>query len=154
MSVAIAEIGACQFSPLVEPFSGEQLRKLKRLGGRLRDAGLIEFPRQRPEGFDILLWHSEAKTTGDFGGLIQDFAGLDEALSWTQRCLCENYRLRVDRAGRRPYRWALEKVLPNGGYVEIFVSGHDLFFSRLLPRSARYVANGASAHSPVALPAG
>lgn len=141
MSVTFVDVGVPARVPAATWLSDIGLTRVRRLGGAQICADLIRIPRPHAGGFDIELWCCDHRVTGDFGGLVQDFGDVDEALTWAERCRFETHRLRIDYAGNRPYRWALEKVLPNGGYVEILAAGHNLLLGRLLPKSVRYFEN-------------
>jgi hypothetical protein len=73
---------------------------------------IISLPATGSIGFDITRFHADGRTPGDFGGPIQDFSSLDEAVNWSERCLVEDYWLPIDFVGRRPCQWT-EKVLPD-----------------------------------------
>lgn len=141
MTALLANPGARSLSQAPTPLTHRQRMRVWGLGGVQVAPDRILIPRTGANGFDILLWRCGSEVTGDFGGLVEDFSDLDEALNWAERCHNEEYRLRVEFAGRRPFRWALERMLPNGGLIRIFEVGYPLLLRRLLPRSVRYFEN-------------
>ena len=141
MTVITLQNGSSATGDCSSEMSVEQLSRISRLCGHMQDDDTVAFPRAGPIGYDILLTHDGGQTIGDFGGLIQDFASFEEALNWVERAFEENYRLRIDFAGDRPFRWTLEKVLATGGFVEMFAAGNTLLPRRLTVNSVRYFTN-------------
>ena len=115
--------------------------RVTRLGGSLLGQGRILLPAAGPDGFEIQLQDGDQGVTGNFGGLVQDFSSLEEALNWAERTFTEDYRLRIDCVGKKPWRWALEKRTQLGGVVELFASGHFVLLRSLRKLSVAYRCN-------------
>ena len=115
--------------------------RVSRLDGSILGHGQVMIPASGPDGFDIHLTDNGSGATGDFGGLVQDFSSFDEALNWAERAVLEDYRLRIDFAGANPWRWTLEKLVRDGGVIDIFSSGHLVLFPSLRKGSVSYRRN-------------
>lgn len=115
--------------------------RIGRLAGWVEPDGTIVIPRADDTGFDCSLVSDGERTTGDFGGLVQEFVDLDEGLNWAERVHLEDYRLRIDYAGNQPCQWTLEKILPTGGFVEVFAAGNPVLMAWLRRKSVRYFKN-------------
>lgn len=115
--------------------------RIRRLGGAVLERGVIYFPSTCAHGFSVNVYCGDGATTASFGGLIQDLASLDEALHWAERAFSADHRLRVETIANRPCLWALEKLLPNGGVVEMMSAGLPVFLGGLRKRSVHYLQN-------------
>ena len=112
-----------------------------RLGGALLSDCQAFIPATEADGFNTSICCLENAIVGDFGGLVQEFTAIDEALHWAERALTTEYQLRIDLLGNRPYQWTLEKMLPNGGTVEMMQSGYLVMFSWGRAPAVRYRRN-------------
>lgn len=140
MAITYTDANVVELKSRGDSFTRQQIVRALSLGGAVLD-GRITIPSAGPSGFDILISREYGAATGDFGGMVQEFHSVDEALNWAERCHRESYRLRIDRAGARPYQWTLEKVLPNGGHIDVMASGHTMLFRALQSKSVEYRAN-------------
>ena len=107
MTIAISTLDAKFDQNDLGQISARNLLRIARLHGKIVGGEQIVIPGSGPSGFDIVLRLSEGAAIGDFGGLVQDFYGLDEALNWAERCFVESYRLRIEHIGGWPRRWTL-----------------------------------------------
>lgn len=118
-----------------------QVARIERAGGQIVAANCALFPARVATGFDIHMQWTQHNVTADFGGLVQDFGSVDEALSWAEGTFTEDYRLRTDFIGRRPWRWTLEKITSEGSIVTICSSGQAVWFSAWGRPSTEYRSN-------------
>ena len=122
-------------------FELRTVSRVSRIGGSILGRGRVIVPASGPGGFEIELLQTPDGATADFGGLTQDFSSFGEALNWAERAVLEDYRLRIDYAGRNPWRWTLEKMVRDGGVIEVFTSGTLLLFPWFRPRSTTFRQN-------------
>ena len=115
--------------------------RVRRLGGSTLSQDQVIIPASGSNGFDIHLHRTAHGASADFGGLFQDFGTFDEAFNWAERAFLSDYRLRIDYAGASPWRWTFEKLVRDGGVIEIFSSGHLVLFGSLRKRSVVYRKN-------------
>lgn len=122
-------------------FTARQVARATRLGGSALSDNKLVIPASGSNGFDIFFEVRKRGVTGDFGGLVQDFSSLDEGLSWAERAFLEDYRLRIDCVGAKPCRWTLEKMVRDGGVVDIISSGYIVLFPTLRNWTVAYRQN-------------
>ena len=115
--------------------------RVGRLGGSALSRDQVIIPASGTNGFDIYVHRTAHGASADFGGLSQDFSTFDEALNWAERAVLEDYRLRIDYAGANPWRWTLEKLVRDGGVIDIFSSGYIVLFRSLRKQSVMYRQN-------------
>lgn len=80
-------------------------------------------PASGPNGFHILVWSDAMGVRACFGGLEQEFASTESARIWIERAMTEDCNLRIDFAGKRPYRWTLTYTKADGSHTDQLISG-------------------------------
>ena len=118
-----------------------QAARLERLRATILGNDEVEIPASGPDGFSIHIHLTASGATASFDGLQQDFSTFNEALNWAERAYLEDYRLRVDHIGSKPWRWTFQKITQHGGVVEIFTSGALLLFPWFRLRSTTFRQN-------------
>jgi hypothetical protein len=87
----------------------------------------VSIPSAGPNGFEILIWPGSGNVRVCFGGLEQDFSTVSSARIWIERAMSQQCRLRIDFAGKRPYRWTLNFTGPDGSIIDTLMSGQPAF---------------------------
>lgn len=80
-------------------------------------------PASGPNGFDILVWSDNDSVSVCFGGLEQKFNTTQGARIWIDRAMTQDCTLRIDHAGKRPYRWTLTYNNPDRSERDQLISG-------------------------------
>lgn len=86
--------------------------------------GQLRIPAATQSGFDVTLFAEQGRFRASFGGLVQDFDRLEDAMPWVSRALSASHRLRIDFVGSRPVQWTLEELAPDGSAYPVLASGH------------------------------
>ncbi|MEQ1694970.1 MAG: hypothetical protein ABL901_03930 [Hyphomicrobiaceae bacterium] len=94
-----------------QPVSGQQAERF------------FAIPASNANGFDILVWPDADSVRVCFGGLDQKFDTNHGARIWIERAMTSDCSLRIDFAGKRPYRWSLTYTNPDGSEPDQLIAG-------------------------------
>ena len=85
--------------------------------------GWIRYLPSTDDGFEVRFEISEEAYLIEFDAWHDHFDDQEEALDWFVLGLCEDCRLKITGKGGRPYRWAVETLLPDGQFAEASIMG-------------------------------